>query len=184
MSRRAASSFCGPHTLSRSTRPLASTAWLLPSSSLREVFSLPCTAEAAAALAAVDHVNEAEAAADDEGAAEQRLHLFRRGVRRDVEVLGLEVDQQVAHGAADDVGLVAGVLQLLADVDRRLDDQARIDLVLVDAVLDALAERDARGHPFVGGGRLAPQSVDESANHSKRLRNRQPRSVATGSSAA
>ncbi len=39
------------------------------------------------AAAAVDHVDDAEAPTDDEGASEQVLHLFRRGVGGDVEVL-------------------------------------------------------------------------------------------------
>jgi hypothetical protein len=56
-------------------------------------------------------VHDLEAAADDEGAAEQLLDLFRRGVGGDVEVLGLDAQQQVAHRAADDEGLVAGFLQ-------------------------------------------------------------------------
>jgi hypothetical protein len=39
-------------------------------------------------------------------------HLFRRGVGGDVEILGFGADQQVAHGAADDKGLVAMLLQV------------------------------------------------------------------------
>ena len=63
------------------------------------------------AAAAVHHVHDAKAPADDEGAAEQALDLLGRGVGGDVEVLGPQADQQVAHRAADDVGLVAGLLQ-------------------------------------------------------------------------
>jgi hypothetical protein len=40
------------------------------------------------APAAVHHVHDAEAPADDEGAAEQALDLLRRGVGGHVEVLG------------------------------------------------------------------------------------------------
>ena len=45
------SSICGPQTLSRSTRPLASTTWPLffSASSPLAVFSLPCTCSAALA---------------------------------------------------------------------------------------------------------------------------------------
>ena len=60
------------------------------------------------AAAAEHHVHDAKAPADDEGAPEQRLHLLGRGVGGDVEVLRPQADQQVAHRAADDVGLVAG----------------------------------------------------------------------------
>ena len=56
-------------------------------------------------------------------------HLFRRGVGGDVEILGLGADQQVAHGAADDVGLVALLLQALADAPA-----AAADAVAGDAV--------------------------------------------------
>ena len=65
------------------------------------------------------HVHEAEAAADDERAAEQRLDLLGRRVGRDVEVLGLDAEQQVAHRAADDERLEARVLQPARDRARR-----------------------------------------------------------------
>jgi hypothetical protein len=97
------------------------------------------------AVAAVDHVHQAEAPAHDEGAPELRLHLLGRGVGGHVEVLRAQAHQQVAHGAADDVGLVARVLQRLDDAHRGFGHQLRIDLVLVDAVLDALALRNAVG---------------------------------------
>ena len=58
------------------------------------------------------HVHEPEAPADDERAAEQRLHLLRRRVGGDVEVLGLDAEQQVAHRAADHERLEARFLQL------------------------------------------------------------------------
>jgi hypothetical protein len=41
----------------------------------------------------------------------QLAHLLRRGVGGDVEVLGRQCRQQVAHGAADDEGLEALFLQ-------------------------------------------------------------------------
>ena len=48
------------------------------------------------------HVDQAEPAADDESAAEQRLHLLGACVGRDVEILRLDPEQQVADRAADD----------------------------------------------------------------------------------
>ncbi|OIQ74112.1 hypothetical protein GALL_442470 [mine drainage metagenome] len=56
-------------------------------------------------VAAEHDVHDAEAPADDEGASKQWLDLLGRGVGRDVEVLGLVAQQQVAHRAADDEGL-------------------------------------------------------------------------------
>jgi hypothetical protein len=46
-------------------------------------------------------VHEAEAAADDVRAPEQRLHLFGRRIGGDVEVLRREAEHEVAHRAAD-----------------------------------------------------------------------------------
>jgi len=57
------------------------------------------------------HVHDLEAATDDARAAEQRTHFFRSGAGGDVVVLGRMADQQVAHCAADDEGLEAGLLQ-------------------------------------------------------------------------
>ena len=57
------------------------------------------------------HVHQAEAPADDERAAEERLDLLRARVGGDVEVLRLDAEQQVAHRAADDVGVEAGLAQ-------------------------------------------------------------------------
>ena len=63
------------------------------------------------------HVDEAETAADDERAAEQRLHLLRAGVGGDVEILRLDPEQEVADGAADHEGLEPRFLQPARDLD-------------------------------------------------------------------
>jgi hypothetical protein len=117
--------------------------------------------------AAVDHVHDAEAPADDEGAAEQRLDLLGRRVRRHVEVFRTPADQQVAHSPADDEGLVAGILQGGDDADRPLVEQGRVDAVLGGRHLGPLAQRDPRplGGGLVAGGGLAQQLVDEFADH-------------------
>ena len=75
------------------------------------------------------HVHEAEAAADDDGAAEMRLDLLRRGIGGDVEVLRRDAEQQVAHRAADEVGAMPGFLQRLAHAQRRARDQFLVDAV-------------------------------------------------------
>ena len=49
--------------------------------------------------------------------------LRRCGVRRHVEVFGPQADQQIAHRAADDVGLEAGVGERAHDLDGALVDQ-------------------------------------------------------------
>ena len=96
------------------------------------------------AAATEDDVDDPEAPADDEGAPEQRLHLLGRGVGGDVEVLRAQADEQVAHRAADDVGLVAGVGERRDDLDGALVDERRVDAVLRLRHLDALAARHAR----------------------------------------
>src|SRR5690606_30908216 len=62
-------------------------------------------------LAAEHDVREAEAAADQAAVAEQLLDLFGRGVGGDVEILGRQAGQQAAHGAADQAGAMAGLVQ-------------------------------------------------------------------------
>jgi hypothetical protein len=65
-------------------------------------------AQAAILAAAPEHdVDDPEAPPDDEGAPEQALHFLGRRVGRDVEVLRPQAEDQIAHGAADDVGLEA-----------------------------------------------------------------------------
>lgn len=63
-------------------------------------------------------VHQLEAPADDPRIAEFGTHLFRRGAGGDVEILGSDIEQHVAHATANQVGLVAGVLQTFDDVHR------------------------------------------------------------------
>ena len=60
-------------------------------------------------------MHEAKPPADDERPPEQRLDLLGRRVGGDVEVLGLDAEQQIADGAADDERLEAFVLQPARD---------------------------------------------------------------------
>ncbi|MNZ76800.1 hypothetical protein D3C78_953180 [compost metagenome] len=69
-------------------------------------------------LAPEVHVHQLEAAADHPGVAEFRAHLFRGGAGGDVEVLRRDAQQRVAYTTANDVGLVAGLLQALDHVHR------------------------------------------------------------------
>src|SRR5690606_28030979 len=78
-----------------------------------------------------DPVHELEAAADDAGAPEQGADLLRRCIGGDVEILGLESDEEIAASAADDIGVVALLVQYFADFDGVARDVAPIDAVLV-----------------------------------------------------
>ena len=62
-------------------------------------------------------VREPEAAADQPAVAEQPSHLLGRRIGRDVEVLRLDADQEVAHAAADEEGLVARVPEAIEDLE-------------------------------------------------------------------
>ncbi|KAG1253769.1 hypothetical protein G6F65_017320 [Rhizopus arrhizus] len=91
-------------------------------------------------LAAEYHVGQAEAAADQAAVAEQLLDLFGRGVGGHVEILGLAIDQQVTHRAADKVGAEAGIAQAIKHAQGVRADVLAGDRVLV-ARDDAQAER-------------------------------------------
>jgi len=62
-------------------------------------------------FAAEHHVRESEPAPDQQHPAEQLLYLFRPGVGHDVEILGPEIQQQVAHAASDHAGAIACPVQ-------------------------------------------------------------------------
>ena len=114
-------------------------------------------------LVAKAHMHDLEAPPDDARASEQRLHLFGRRVGGDVEILGFLADQQVAHRAADHIGLVAGLLQRVRDAGGVIGNRARIDAELVGAVDLGLARDLGRAGCF---GLAAPeQSIDEFADH-------------------
>ena len=150
-------------------------------------------------LAAEHHVHDLEAPADDPRTAERGLHLLGRRVGGDVEVLGHEAEQRVAHAAADDEGLEPGALQDLAGAERGLRD-----LVGADAELGALVgpqlraggrgraagalrggRRGRRGRRGVGRAaaeELADECDDHRATPSKSRSTGQPRSIAAACS--
>ena len=79
---------------------------------------------------AEEDVHQAEAAPDDPGVAEDPADLLRLGVGRDVEVLRLASEEQVADAAADHVGEIAGLLQTIEDLQRLFLDPAAGDRML------------------------------------------------------
>ncbi len=88
-------------------------------------------------LASRAHVHDLEAPSDDPRAAEDVADLLGRGVGRDVEVLGLVAEQQVAHAAADEVCLEAGLAQFAVDPHCLGRDRLRRDVVLARSVAPA-----------------------------------------------
>ena len=106
------------------------------------------------------HMHDAKAPPDDEGPAEHGLHLLGRGVRGHIKVLGPQAQQQVAHRAANDIGLIPRVLQITHHRQGPLVHEVGVDLVQVCADLFALAE-----FCFGGRGRFAQQLIDKFFNH-------------------
>ncbi len=102
------------------------------------------------------HVDEPEPAADQVGPAEQWLDLFREGVGGEVEILGLDAEQQVAHGAAHDERLEAGFLQPARDLQGAGTERGMPDRVVAGPV----HARRAAGLALAG-----QQAGDQSANH-------------------
>ena len=101
------------------------------------------------AAAEVD-VGQPEAPADEPAVAEDGPHLARVGVGGEVEVLGLVVEQQVAHAAAHEVGLVAHVAQPVDDPQRVLVEPIDRDLRVVGRRRDGGIEREAGGRRAAG----------------------------------
>ncbi len=121
-------------------------------------------------------MHDAKAPADDEGAPEQALDLLRRGVGGHVEVLRPKAQQQVAHGAAHDIGFEAAFLEGVDHVAGPLVDQGGIDAVFLGTDLLALAEAGP-----LARCRFAQQLVNEFLDHffsSNRSSMRQPRAAA------
>ena len=90
---------------------------------------------------AIDHVHDAKALADDEGAAKQAFDLLGRGVGGHVEVLGAQAQQQVTHGATHDVGFIACILEGAHHVHSAMVNQLWIDAVHAGWHLFTLAKR-------------------------------------------
>ena len=61
---------------------------------------------------------DAEVCADGEGLGEERDDLIGGGGGGDVEVLGRKAEQEIAHAAAGEEGLVTGVAQAAGDGER------------------------------------------------------------------
>ena len=75
------------------------------------------------------HVHDLETPADEARAPETPSHLLGRGIGGDVEILGGDADQEVAHGAADDESLVALVLECFDDAPAAIADRLAADAV-------------------------------------------------------
>ena len=80
-------------------------------------------------VAPEEHLHQAETPADGATVAEQLAQLARPGVGGDVEVLGCAAQVQVAHPAADQVALEAGVAQAVEHLER-----LPVQLVFADGV--------------------------------------------------
>src|SRR3990167_4988764 len=84
-------------------------------------------------LAAEVHVHQLETAADYPRVTELGAYLFGRGAGGDVEILGIDIQQQVAHAATDQIGLIAGLLQTFDHAGGIATDFPALDRVLAAA---------------------------------------------------
>ena len=57
------------------------------------------------------HMRQLKTTPDDAAITKDLSDLFRAGIGRDVEILGFESEREVAHAAADEVGLEARLTQ-------------------------------------------------------------------------
>ena len=84
-------------------------------------------------LTAEVHVNQLEAAANDPGVAKFGAHLLGRGAGGHVEIFGVNVQQQIAYATADQIRLVASLLQAFDHTDGVAADFTAFDRVLAAA---------------------------------------------------
>jgi len=80
-----------------------------------------------------DDVGQAEAAANQAAVAEQRLDLLRRCVGGNVEILWRSPEQNIPDTSADQVGIIATLVQAIEHLERILADLFARDGVLVTA---------------------------------------------------
>ena len=83
-------------------------------------------------LVAAQSVHDLKAPADNARTAYGGFDLFRCGVGRDIEIFRRAAGEQIAHGAADDKRLVAGLLQLGRGAQRAGADHVALDAVFLD----------------------------------------------------
>ncbi len=102
-------------------------------------------------LLAHAHVGDEEAAPDQAAGAEQAADLIRMRAGGDVEVFRLDPGQQVAHAAADHVGLMTGVLEAVQHLHRARRQVGARDGVLVPGDAQGFARRLGNGRLLVLG---------------------------------
>ena len=117
-----------------------------------------------------DDVDDANAPADQPCPPEQLLHRFRRRVGGDVEILRPKAQEQVAHAAAHDIGLEAGLLQPFAGLERGRRD-GRVGEFQARRRIAAPARRRLagrcgnHGRPLPAVAARAAKPIDELADH-------------------
>ena len=61
------------------------------------------------------HMHNLEASPDDAGAAATTAHLFRCGVRGDIKIFRVAIQQEVAHGTTNHISAVTSAFQILTN---------------------------------------------------------------------
>jgi len=62
-------------------------------------------------------VREPEAASDQAAVTKELLDFFRVSVGSDVKILGFPAEQKIANAAADQIGLIAAILEPIEDLE-------------------------------------------------------------------
>ncbi|TXT36728.1 MAG: Uncharacterized protein FD135_4065 [Comamonadaceae bacterium] len=108
----------------------------------------------------IHHMHDAKTPPDDEGPAKQALDLLRRGIGGHIKVFRGQAQHQVAHRAADDIGLKTSLFERAHHVDGAFVHQFGVDAVVCRPDFQAFAKTG-----FGGCIRLAEQLVDEFFDH-------------------
>ena len=87
-------------------------------------------------LATEMHVHDTKAATDDAGIAEGASDLVGRGIGGDIEILGFEPQQQVAHAATHDIGFETGIDETIENLEAAGTDGLP-GYAMLAAVIDA-----------------------------------------------
>ncbi len=85
-----------------------------------------------------EHMRQTKAATDQAAATKYAAHLFRCGVGGNIVILGLALQQQIAHCTTDQIGGETGLLQITDYIERGV-----ADVLLINAVIFAAGDDGA-----------------------------------------
>ena len=96
-------------------------------------------------LPAKPHMRQPKATPDQAAIIKQRTNLLRCGISRDIEILGVQVQDCITHAATDQERLIAGLVQAIQHFQG-----GRGDFVSRDVMVGARDNRWRRGPGITG----------------------------------